>query len=55
MYFLDKINAMGGVAVAVLTYVLGEHWYLFAYFLFMNGVDYIIFNGGIGENDEIVR
>ena len=41
MYFLDKINAMGGVAVAVLTYVLGEHWYLFAFFLFMNVVDYI--------------
>lgn len=41
MYFLDKINAMCGVAVAVLTYVLGEHWFLFAFFLFMNVVDYI--------------
>ena len=41
MFFLDKINAMCGVAVAVLTYVLGEHWYLFAFFLFMNIVDYI--------------
>lgn len=41
MFFLDKINAMCGVAVAVLTYVLGEHWYLFAFFLFMNVVDYI--------------
>lgn len=41
MFFLDKINAMWGVAVAVLTYVLGEHWYLFAFFLFMNVVDYI--------------
>ena len=41
MYFLDKMNAIGGVAVAVLTYVLGEHWYLFAFFLFMNVVDYI--------------
>jgi toxin secretion/phage lysis holin len=41
MYFLDTMNAIGGVAVAVLTYVLGEHWYLFAFFLFMNVVDYI--------------
>lgn len=41
MLFLDKINATGGVVVAVLTYVLGEHWYLFAFFLFMNVVDYI--------------
>ena len=41
MYFLDKMNAIGGVVVAVLTYVLGEHWYLFAFFLFMNVVDYI--------------
>lgn len=41
MYFLDKMNAIGGVAVAVLIYVLGEHWYLFAFFLFMNVVDYI--------------
>lgn len=41
MFFLDKINAMCGVAVAVLTYVLGEHWYLFVFFLFMNVVDYI--------------
>ena len=41
MYFLDKMNAIGGVAVAVLSYVLGEHWYLFAFFLFMNVVDYI--------------
>lgn len=41
MNFLDSFNAVGGVVVAVLTYVLGEHWYLFAFFLLMNVVDYI--------------
>ena len=29
--------------------------YIGAYAAVMNGVDYIIFTGGIGENDEIVR
>ena len=39
--FLDKLNALFGVVVAVLSYVLGEHWFLFAAFLLLNIIDYI--------------
>ena len=37
----DKLNALFGVVVAVLSYVLGEHWFLFAAFLLLNIIDYI--------------
>ncbi|MCH5190474.1 MAG: phage holin family protein [Oscillospiraceae bacterium] len=39
--FLDKLNALFGVVVAVLSYILGEHWFLFAAFLLLNIIDYI--------------
>lgn len=39
--FMDKVNAFGGMIVAVLTYALGEHWYLFAAFLLFNVFDYV--------------
>lgn len=38
---LDKINAIYGAIVAVLCYVLGEHWILFVGFLCLNVVDYL--------------
>ena len=38
---IDKINAIGGVIVALLSYILGEHWFLFVGFLALNVVDYI--------------
>lgn len=41
MPFIDKINAVWGIIVAVLTYFLGEHWFLFAAFLFLNIIDYV--------------
>lgn len=38
---IDKINALYGVVVALLSYVLGEHWILFAGFLLLNVADYV--------------
>lgn len=37
----DKINLTFGVIVALLSYILGEHWYFFAFFIFLNISDYI--------------
>ena len=39
--FFDEINSTCGIIVAVLIYVLGEHWVLFAWFLALNIIDYI--------------
>ena len=38
---IDGYNAVVGTAVAVLSYVLGEHWMLFAAFLLLNVADWI--------------
>ena len=38
---LHKVNIIGGAAVAVLSAVLGEYWYLFCAFLVLNVIDYI--------------
>lgn len=38
---LDKINAIGGTLLVILTYIFGEHWTLFAGFLALNAADYI--------------
>lgn len=38
---LDKCNAMIGGVIAVLTYILGEHWYLFAAYLGLNIIDQV--------------
>lgn len=37
----DKVNAIGGVAVVMLSYAFGEHWYLFIALLALNVLDYI--------------
>lgn len=39
--FTNKINVVLGTIVALLSYVLGEHWFLFAAFLGLNILDYI--------------
>lgn len=39
--FLDEFNAQVGLIVAVLTYIFGEHWILFAGFFALNIIDYI--------------
>lgn len=39
--FLDRVNGILGLIGAVLTYVLGQHWFLFASFMAMNVIDYI--------------
>ena len=39
MKVIDTYNAMVGAAVAVLSYVLGPHWFLFAIFLLLNVFD----------------
>lgn len=36
-----KIDATIAIAVAILTYIFGEHWFLFAAFLILNVCDYI--------------
>ena len=37
----DSYNAFVGAVIAILTMVLGEHWYIFAAFLLLNTVDWI--------------
>ena len=39
--FFDEFNAQVGLIVAVLTYIFGEHWILFAGFFALNIIDYI--------------
>ena len=38
---VDRINLIWGAAVALFSYLLGEHWYLFVAFLVLNVIDYI--------------
>lgn len=37
---IDRVNLILGAIVALLTYFLGEHWYLFAFFLVLNCGDF---------------
>lgn len=37
----DSYNAFVGTIIAVLTMVLGEHWYIFAAFLMLNIIDWL--------------
>lgn len=39
--FFDKINAVGGITIALLSYVFGEHWSLFFAFLCLNVGDWV--------------
>ncbi|WP_286154412.1 phage holin family protein [Thomasclavelia cocleata] len=39
--YMDTYNAVTGAIIAFLTFVFGEHWILFALFLFFNVIDYI--------------
>lgn len=41
MDWLDAYNSIVGAVVAVLTYILGEHWMLFAAFLAFNVIDWV--------------
>ena len=41
MKVIDTYNAIVGAAVAVLSYIFGEHWILFALFLAFNVADWI--------------
>ena len=38
---IDRYNAIVGTAVAVLSYILGEHWILFVAFLLLNVADWL--------------
>ena len=38
---IDGYNAIAGTVVAVLSYILGEHWILFVAFLLLNLADWI--------------
>lgn len=37
----DSYNAFVGAVIAILTMVLGEHWYIFSAFLLLNVIDWI--------------
>lgn len=39
--FIEKVNLIFGAIGAVMAYVLGDHWVLFAAFLLLNIVDYV--------------
>lgn len=39
--FIDGYNVIVGTVVAVLSYILGEHWILFVAFLLLNMADWI--------------
>ncbi len=39
--YMDTYNAITGAIIAFLTFIFGEHWILFALFLFFNVVDFI--------------
>ena len=41
MKILDTYNALVGAVIAVLTYIFGEHWMLFALFLAFNVADWL--------------
>lgn len=38
---IDKFNAIAGAIIAVISYILGPQWYLFAAFLVLNVIDYV--------------
>lgn len=38
---IDSYNAIAGAIVAVLSYILGEHWILFVAFLLLNVADWL--------------
>ena len=40
MDWLDAYNSVAGAVIAVLTFILGEHWMLFAAFLAFNVIDW---------------
>lgn len=40
-FVIDKFNATVGLAVAIMTYIFGDNWFLFAAFLFLNVCDEI--------------
>ena len=52
MKILDTYNAAAGAVIAVLSYIFGEHWALFALFLAFNIADWLI-GTTLGINLEI--
>lgn len=41
MNFLDRYNAIAGAVIAFLTFVFGEHYFLFVAFLVLNIIDWL--------------
>lgn len=39
--FIDKYNMIAGTVIAILSYILGEHWFLFVAFLALNVADWL--------------
>ena len=38
---IDAYNAIAGTVIAVLSYILGDHWILFLAFLLLNVADWL--------------
>lgn len=41
MPIIDEINSICGFIIAILSYVLGEHWVLFVFYLMLNITDHL--------------
>lgn len=39
--FTDKVNQIGAILIAFLSYIFGDHWILFVAFLCLNIADYV--------------
>ena len=39
--FVDSYNALVGAVITFLTMIFGEHWFLFAFFLILNIIDWV--------------
>lgn len=39
--FVDRYNMLMGTVIAILSYVLGEHWFLFVAFMGLNVLDWL--------------
>lgn len=39
--FTDKVNQIGAILIALLSYIFGEHWFLFVALLILNVTDYV--------------
>lgn len=56
-HLIDKYNVTIGIIIALLTYIFGEHWYLFGFYLLMNVADWITgwYKGYVTKKESSVK